>query len=67
MSITKIIENARRHLHAGNPGAYARAMSAAIRSAMSDRSAAAYRKAIIDDQCEHMFVGLATSCPRAKG
>jgi hypothetical protein len=65
MTIAKQIENARKHLAAGNRHAYAAQISAGIRSAMSDRAAKAFRKAIIEDKTEALFVNLATSCPLA--
>ncbi len=66
MTIAKQIENSRKFLRAGNAGAYARGMSAAIRAAMSDRAAAAFRKAIAEDNAESLFANLSTSCPLAK-
>ena len=65
MTIAKQIANCRIYLQTGNPGAYARGMSAAIRAAMSDRASNAFRKAIAEDKAEHLFAGLATSCPIA--
>ena len=63
MTITKQIENARQHLEAGNYYAYAAQISAGIRSAMSDRAANAFRKAIAQDRTGGMFANLSTSCP----
>lgn len=65
MTNAKTIEMARKMLSAGNGGAYARLLSGAIRSAMSDRSAAAFRKAISEDRAEALFVGLSGSAPTA--
>ncbi|MCF4166361.1 hypothetical protein L2U69_11960 [Zavarzinia compransoris] len=60
----RTIQTSRSHLP-GNPGAYARSMSAGIRSALSARTAKAIRAAIIEDGAEVHFVGLATGCPVA--
>lgn len=64
MTITRQIAFARQSLP-GNPGAYARSMSAAIRAAASNRAASALRKAIAEDKAERHFVGLDTACPLA--
>ena len=66
MTIAKQIENCRAYLRTGNPGAYARGMSAAIRSAMSDRAVKAFRDAIAADHASHLFNNLSTNCPTAK-
>ncbi len=66
MSAAKQIDNARRFLTNGNPGAYARAMAGAIRAASGDRVASALRKAIAADGMAHLFDGLNTSAPVAK-
>jgi hypothetical protein len=66
MTIAKKIASARMFLKAGNQYAYAQALSAAIRCAASDRAAAAFRRAIIDDQMEHLFRGLGGPAPIAK-
>lgn len=63
MTITKQIQTARSYKD--NAGAYARVMSAAIRSAMSDRAAKAFRAAIIEDGMQHAFAGFDTNCPTA--
>lgn len=65
MTITKTIEMARKMLNAGNGSAYARVMSGAIRSAMSDRAANSFRKAIVEDGAERFFRDLETTCPLA--
>ena len=66
MTITKQIENCRVYLKTGNPGAYARGMSAAIRAAMSDRAAKAFRNAIAEDHASHLFSNLFTDAPTAR-
>ncbi len=65
MTNAKTIEMARKMLNAGNGPAYARVMSGAIRSAMSERSASAFRKAISEDKAESLFIDLAGSAPIA--
>lgn len=65
MTITKQIEFARKFLKAGNAKSYAQSMSSSIRSAMSDRAAKAFRKAIAEDQTEALFRDLNTDCPVA--
>jgi hypothetical protein len=65
MIVAKTIEMAREMLNAGNGEAYARVMSGAIRSAMSDRAANSFRKAIVEDGAEHFFSRLETACPIA--
>lgn len=65
MTNTKTIEMARKMLKAGNGSAYARLMSGAIRSAVSDRSASGFRKAIVEDGAERFFARLDTNCPLA--
>ena len=62
MTAAHTIEMARQH---GFNGAYARIMSAAIRSAQSERAANAFRKAIIEDHAGHLFRNLETDCPVA--
>lgn len=62
MTIQRTIQIARQH---GLNGAYARIMSGAIRSAMSDRTAKAFRAAITEDKAEHLFRDLNASCPTA--
>lgn len=66
MSIARTINTARAHLVAGNSGAYARVMSGAIRAAMSERAANAFRGAIAEDGAQAAFLNLSTSCPTAK-
>jgi hypothetical protein len=66
MTIAKQIENCRTFLRLGNPGAYARGMSANIRSSRSDRASNAFRAAIADDKAEQHFHNLKTSCPVAR-
>ena len=61
MTIAKQIENARAHLKVGNKYAYAAQISAGIRSAMSDRSANSFRRAISEDGAEYLFDGLNTN------
>ncbi|MGJ7039177.1 hypothetical protein J2Y63_002432 [Shinella sp. BE166] len=65
MTNAKTIEMARKMLSAGNGAAYARLISGAIRSAMSDRAANAFRKAVSEDGAERFFDKLDTSCPTA--
>lgn len=64
MTISKQIEMARKCLTV-SPEAYARMLSASIRSAVSDKAANAYRAAIHQDGTERMFRGLDTNCPVA--
>lgn len=64
MTAAQTIANARKHLPA-NPGGYARVLSAAIRSAASDRTANALRMAIAEDGTSGLFVGLDTASPVA--
>ena len=66
MTIAKQIANCRIYLQTGNPGAYARGMSAAIRAAMSDRASNAFRKAIAEDHASHLFNNFFGSAPTAK-
>ena len=49
MTIAKTIAMARQHLASGNRGAYARIMSGAVRAAMSNRAANAYKAAMQAD------------------
>jgi hypothetical protein len=65
MTVAKTIEMARKMLNAGNGKAYAGVMSGAIRSAMSDRAADSFRKAIAEDRAERFFIKLDTNCPLA--
>ena len=65
MTTAETIASAREHLRAGDRGAYARIMSAAIRRAMSDRSARALRAAVIADGMRTWILGLDTHCPLA--
>jgi hypothetical protein len=65
MTIAKQIESARKHLEAGNYYAYAAQISAGIRSAMSDRAAKSFRKAIDEDGTADWFHGLNTTTPTA--
>ncbi len=62
----RIIASSRSYLSAGNVGAYARLMSSAIRSALSDKSAKAIRAAIAEDKQEAAFKNLSTDCPTAQ-
>lgn len=66
MSTKQTISLAREHLAEGNPGAYARILSAAIRSAMSDRAVSTYLTAINADCMADHFRGLNTDCPTAR-
>jgi hypothetical protein len=63
MTMNKTIEMARSYLNAGNETAYARIMSGAIRSSLSDRSVKAFRSAISEDGAERLFINFNTSCP----
>ena len=63
MSIQKQIEMARSLK--SNPGAYARVMSAAIRSAMSDRAVKAYRAAVEADGMVGAFANWSSATPVA--
>ena len=63
MSIQKQIEMARSMK--SDAGAYARAMSAAIRSAMSDRAVKAFRAAVEQDGMVAAFANWNTPCPVA--
>ena len=62
----RTIATARAYLAAGSPDAYARVMSAAIRSAMSKRVADDFRSALIEDNAQHAFINLDTHCPLAR-
>ena len=66
MTITKQIQNCRAYLKTGNPGAYARGMSAAIRAAGSERAAKAFRTAVAEDHASHLFNNFFGSAPTAK-
>lgn len=63
MTIAKQIENARKLK--SNPSAYARAMSGAIRAAMSARALKAFRDAVEADGMVGHFANWASDCPTA--
>lgn len=65
IKMTRTIGTAREYLKSGNGGAYARLLSAAIRSASSDRVSKAIKQAISEDGTSFLFQNLHTDCPTA--
>lgn len=54
-NIDQRISDARAYLAAGNVGGYARVMAANIRSALSDKAAGRFRRAVREDGAEGAF------------